>query len=633
MLIDHKERLRREPHLRDMGNWPTIPVDSIEKRKRSGYRANWRAVQMALEGKKYDEIQQVTGTHPTQVTRLLKRCLTGHEDSPPPLTQALIPRQQIKPPTRKKALSRINAPTGAKGAFQYLLDTVPNLRENLDKVLKESMRRSRQGENITPRAFHQYLLLFLEQAGHPDDLYPYTEDSLGYESARLYLHHRLDALQIERTAQRQPKRIIATHERPFEVGREIQIDEQTYDAESSVYLELSGKVTPIRIARFAVVIISDADTTCALSFRLAYTQHCSQYDVLSVMELAIQPTEPAVLNTPGIKVPPGPSFPNQLGEDYARIAFNNVALDNALAHCAASVEDNVCNRHMGTVSLGIPAAPKARHVIESAFRLLSQHAKRHKSTSGSHPTDPIRESARQKKHPPVVTVSELEEAIYAVLAMHNRSPKPYLMGSTPLDIYQNMLREFPLRLLPVHGITRQNPFEISQQANVKWLKHERRSPHINFYGTRYKGACLLGLENKTVTLLVDYRDIREIKIIGQDGHYKGTVLAPKSWQKFPHGIKTRQYINKLCRRRRIRMKDPLVEFFWMQLQRKNSKKGSLEMLRLYREYTGIIFAKADLKDECDENKAEFKKPRHKSVSLGSIPPWTPSIANAMSIDK
>ncbi|MCG7979573.1 MAG: hypothetical protein N0E58_15765 [Candidatus Thiodiazotropha endolucinida] len=628
MLIDYKERLRREPHLRDMQHWPAIPADSIPQEKRSGYRLNLRVVQMALSGQKYRKIQQATGMHPSQITRLLKRCLTGPEDVPPPLTQALIPSQQIKPISRNKPLSCINAPTGAKGAFQHLLDVVPALRENLDQVLKESLRKGRHGENITPRAFHQYLLLFLEQAGHPEDLYPYTEDSLGYESGRLYLHHRLGALQSERIARQQPKRILAPTERPFEIGREIQIDEQTYDAESSVYLELSGKVTAIRIGRFAVVIVSDADSTCALSYRLAFTQHCSQYDVLSAMELAMQPTETTNMSTPGINVPLGPCFPNQLGEDYARIAFNTVALDNALAHCAASVEGYVCNQHQGTVSLGIPAAPKARHVIETAFRLLSHHAKRHKSTSGAYPTDPLRESTRQKKRPPVVTVSQLEEAIYAVLAMHNRTPKAHLMGSSPLDIYQQMMREHPLRLLPDPGISRHSPFEMSQEARVRWLKHEGRTPHINFYGTRYKGPGLSGLENQIVTLIFDYRDIRELQVVSADGQYRGRVLAPKSWQHFSHGIKTRQYINKLCRVNRIRMKDPLVEYFWLQLQRKNSKKGSLEMLRLYREFNGLARPKIRSEENTVNTEEEIVDHLEDKRTEDNIPPWTPDIANA-----
>lgn len=628
MLIDYKERLRREPLLRNMQHWPTIPADSIPKVKRSGYRLNRRAIQMALSGQKYHKIQQATGIHPTQITRLLKRCLTGPEDAPPPLAQALIPSQQIKPISRNMPLSRMSAPTGAKGAFQHLLSSVPEQRENLDKVLRESLRKGRHGENISPRSFHQYLLMFLEQAGHPDDLYPYTEDSLGYESARLYLHHRMGTLQSERITRQQPKRVLAPTERPFQVGREIQIDEQTYDAESSVYLELSGKVTPIRIARFAVVIVSDADSTCVLSYRLAFTQHCSQYDVLSAMELAMQPAEPAELNTAGIQIPPGPCFPNQLGEDYARIAFNTVALDNALAHCAASVEGYVCNQHRGTVSLGIPAAPKARHVIESAFRMLSHHAKRHKSTSGAYPTDPLRESNRQKKRPPVVTVSELEEAIYAVLAMHNKTTKAHLMGSSPLDIYQQMMRDHPMRLLPGYGILRHSPFEMSQEARVIWLKHEGRTPHINFYGTRYKGSGLLGLENQTVTLIFDYRDIRELRVVSADGQYRGRVRAPKSWQHFSHGIKTRQYINKLCRVNRIHMKDPLVEYFWLQLQRKNSKKGSLEMLRLYREFTNPALPMISSEDNTLNTDGEIVDHLEEKRSEDNIPPWTPGIANA-----
>ena len=633
MLIDHQQRLLREPGLRDLSNWPVIAPDTIDKPKRADFRRNWRAVKMALAGHRYGDIQQATGVHPSHVTRLLKRALSGPEDEPPPLTQALIPGTRVQPLVRLQPLSRIDEPRGAKCAFQYLLETVPELKEKLEVILKASLSNSGDGENVTPASFHESFKLFLEHAGHPTDCYPYTEDSLGYESARQYMHRRLDELQVERIAKKQPKRIIMPHERPFEIGREIQLDEQTYDDESSVYLELSGNLIPQRVARFAVVLVADADTSCILSFRLAFTQHCSQYDVLSAMEMATLYTAPAELQTPGIYVPPGPCFPNQLGEDYARIAFNTVALDNALAHCADSVEAYVCDHHQGTSSLGLPATPKPRHVIEQAFRLLSQHAKRHKSTSGSHPKDPLRESARQKKRPPVVTVFELEEAIYAVLAKHNTTPLPHLMSNTPLQLYEQMMHERPLRLLPETGLMRRSPFELTKVVPVKWLQHEERAPHINFYHCRYKGPCLSRLANKKVTVVFDYRDIRQLQVLDASGRLVGSVRAPTTWQTFPHGVKTRQYIVKLCRIEKRRMKDPLTEYFWLQIQRRNSKKGTLEMLRLYREYTGIIRPRLESDNTKDETKYEVKppeleRPTEASPRSSEIPRWTPEIANA-----
>jgi hypothetical protein len=629
MFIDHKERLIREPSLRDLSNWPTIALQQINKSKRAGFRRNWRAVKMALEGKRYRDIKSATGLHPAQVTRLLKRALSGQEETTPPLTRALIPSEQVQKTVRRKPLSRIDAPSGAKASFQYLLDVVPGLKNKLDTVLEPYVKNSAHGENIKPAAFHQYFLLFLEQAHHPTDSYPYTEDLLGYESARVYMHTRLNELHRERIAKNQPKRIIAPHERPFEVGREIQLDEQTYDAESSVYLELEGNLIPVRVSRFSVVIASDADSTCALSFQLAFTHHCSQYDVLNALELPTLYTEPVKLHTPGIYVPPGPCFPNQLGEEYTRIAFNTVALDNALAHCAKAVEQYVCDTHFGTISLGLPATPTARNVIESAFRLLTENAKRFKSTSGSHPKDPLREPKNLKKKVPVVTVFELEEAIYAVLAKHNLTPKPHLMGNTPLDLYRHMLSENPLRLLPENWVHhRRSPFELSQVVKVKWLKHEGRSPHINFCGCRYRGQCLMGLENQQVTVAFDYRDIRQLQVHTADSRADCTVYAPKSWQHFPHGVKTRQYIKKFCRLKRIRMKDPLVEYFWLQSQRTNKKKSTLELLRLYREYNGSIRPRLD-SDESESEVVSHKDTIPKKISQSSdIPAWSTEMAYA-----
>lgn len=638
MLIDHRERLLREPALRDLANWPAIAPDSIAPDKRATFRRNWRAVQMALQGHPYGEIRRVTGCHPAQLTRLLSRALAGAEEIPPPLTRALIPGERLGTPLRHKPLSRLDAPTGARAAFQHLLDTVPQLRENLDKLLEPSLDQSARGENMTPARFHAAFLDLLERAHHPSVCYPYTEDSLGYESLRTYLHARRDELLSERLARQAPKRITMASEQPFEIGREIQIDEQIYDGESAVYLELSGNLAPVRIARFSLALVSDADSTCTLAYRLAFTHHCSQYDVLDTLQQATIPTAPATLRTPGIRVPPGPCFPNQLAEDYARIAFETVALDNALAHCARSVEKYVCDHHFGTVSLGLPATPKPRHVIEQAFRLLSAHAKRHKSTSGAHPNDPLREGKRQRKRPPVVTVDELDEAIYAVLARHNTEPKAYLNASSPLELYQYMMRERPLRLLADSTPAQRSPFELTATVTVKWLKHEHRSPHINFYGCRYKGACLAPLAHQTVTLIYDHRDIRALQVMTADGRIVGTVLAPKTWQHFPHGVKTRQYILRLCRMKRLRLKDPLSEYFWLQLQRKKQKKASLEMLRLYREYSGVVRPRRDTDEPAPQENStkphgSEAPPAESASPTEPVPPWTPGFAYTKDADR
>ena len=144
-----------------------------------------------------------------------------------------------------------------------------------------------------------------------------------------------------------------------------------------------------------------------------------------------------------------------------------------------------------------------------------------------------------------------------------------------------MKQERTLRLLPEDGQKRNSPFEMSKMVPVKWNKNEDRLPHINFYGCRYKGKCLANLINHTVNVIYDYRDIRKLQVQTSDGRLVGEVYAPESWQHFPHGVKTRQYINKFCRVNKLKLKDPLVEYFWLQLQHKNAKKSTLEIL--YRE--------------------------------------------------
>lgn len=584
MLISHRERLQQAPHLKSMANWPAVSIEGLPQKDRPRFRANMRALQMALDGFLYSEIQRQTGIHPTQITRMLKRSLAGDDEEQPALTAALIPRRQMVATKRISQLPTIANPCGAKAAFTYLLDTVPGLLEYLDRILLASLNNKREAENLTPKSFHQHFLLYLEKSDHPANLYPYTEDCLGYQSARKYMHRRSDELMMEALEKQIPKRVIIPRESAFEAGREVQLDEQTYDAKSSIWLKFEDELTPLRLARFSVILVTDTDTTVALGFGVALTQHCSQYDVLDTLSSVSLHTKPTTLATPGIYVPPGPCFPNQINEECAGLAFEHVALDNALAHTAASVESFVTNRHHGTLSLGIPKTPTTRQVVERAFALLSRNAKRHQSTTGSHPNDPVREPRSQQNKAPIVTIFELEEAIYAVLADHNVKPKAYLSGISPLEAYEESVSRRLTRQLQNDHVLRNSAFELSKRVPVKWLKSEHRQPHINFYGCRYAGEGLNKYHVKEVIAYFDYRDIRQLQLTTLDGSKLGVVRAPKSWQKYRHGVKTRQYIMRYCRLKKIRMRDPLVEYFWIQIKRRNREKSALEVYRLYKEY-------------------------------------------------
>jgi hypothetical protein len=553
-------------------------------------------MQAVLQGTPYKEISKSLGISTSRISVLVKRALGGEADEPPLLRKAFIPHRRHRPPVRRSPLSNIEKPIGAQCAFQCLLDTVDGLKEKLDHVLQADLDDKPEAENLTPGSFFSNFLLFLQQANHPKDQYPYTEERLAYESVRRYYHRRRDELEMEQQIkgeQRKRQRVTKPNRQPFYFGREVQLDEHTHNGQSTVYLDFDDHLIPLRVARFSVVVLVDVDTHAALSFFIALTQHPSRFDILQTFETANLFLPKATLHTPGIQCPLEPAFPNNLNEGIARVAFDNVLLDNALAHCADAVEEYVCDRHLATLHLGIPGVPLARRIVEYVNNVIARNARRHKSTTGKNVTDPIKESRKNQKHAPVITLNQLIESIYAFLAKHNQTTMANLGASTPLNLVEHTVENHPVRFLQPTGLTIHSPFRLREKARVKWLRKEGRRPHINFKYVRYQGEALnnASLVGNTVIVEFDYRDIRTLYVYTLDNEFLGTVCAPRSWMKYPHSIKTREHIFKYQRLTNIRLSDPLVEFFWIQLNNKNSSKCAQFAIRLYREFlpdTGML---------------------------------------------
>lgn len=639
MQLTARQRLLENTELRDFSNWPEIPLTSIPKKKQKQFLRNQQVVSLVLRGIKYSKITAQTGVKPPSISRLLTRALSGIASESPVLTQALIPNQHIHASSRKKALPTLAAPSGAKNAFTALLDSVPELRANLDALIEAHITDKAEVENLTPSGFHDSFLLFLEQAHHPKDVYPYTTDWWGRETLRQYLHQRTDELLQSRQTKKENQQIVTPGTPSFYFGREFQLDEYKEDAQTTILLEAPTGIEPHRVASFSLLLLSDHDTNCVLSYHLSLTLAPSQFDVLITLEKAFIPNTPADLSALGIKLPSVPHFPNQLGTDIHQVAIQNMALDNALAHHANTVRDYVCSVHKGTFHAGLPGQPKARCVVEEVFNYLNAQAKRHKSTTGSHPADPLRESRKNRKRPPVVLLSEFEAAIYAVLAKRNILPMGHLGGVSPLDaVSQSLNNTIPPLFNQALRKTR-GPFRLQAKVPVKWLKNEGRKPHLNFLYQRYTGDALIGQKRgQSVTIEYDYRDIRILDVYDQYGKYLGQMKAPDSWMKYAHGVTTRTYICRYCRREKVHMIDPLVEFFWLQFKRKNRSKATLEIVRLARERNpGYITVLPSIPSEVpqsnegnptpeDLSHPPLQRTAKRDQSTTKVPEWSPSIA-------
>ncbi|MEE8058419.1 MAG: hypothetical protein V3T17_11380 [Pseudomonadales bacterium] len=583
MYITWKQRLAQDPSLRDINSWPPIDVNTLSRSHRPIFIRNRAMTALAITGTPLKDVAQRHGVNPTIVSRLLSRELAGSANQSPALTQAMIPYQRLAPHKRRISIDNLLDRKNHQNAFQYVLDTVPGIRTKLDTMIIARLKDQPTAQVLSPAAIHGEFKRLLAEAHWPTDQYPYTTASCAYESVRRYYHERLEHLRLEHM--KTPARII-TSLKPFHRAfREIQIDTQTVDTNTCIHVELNSELIPLRVSRVALLLCVDVDTQCYLGHHLSLSHEPSQDDLLQLFDNITRQWSPLNLTSPGLTYTPGSGFPSMWGDEFLHLTFGEVKLDNALMHLAGTVRTYVCDDHGSTLNLGLPGAPLGRNWIEAAFNAINKTTHRFPSTTGSHPKDAIRESRKNHKRPPKITLTMLEETISVMLAHHNVTPQAQLGNQDPLSLLRHHTNNHYIRWLPERSEQYWSPFEGEQLCNVIFLKNEKRRPFIRFARLRYRGDCLNNshLLHKNVRIRYDRRDVRIVRAYDEYGNYLGELFAPKSWQRFAHSLYTRKKIFAATKEWRFHSKDPLAEFFHHLAMNKEQPSQALEILRIYRE--------------------------------------------------
>lgn len=584
MRISWRERLEREPHWCDFSRWPTVDVKlAVPAKRRSAFNRNRLVVARVLAGDSQKMLAAEFGLSPGRISQLMQRALGGQDDEPPLLTRGLLPNLRVQRMKRRAPLSTFSHRRGSRGAFRHLLATVPGLKDYLDRLITGFVRRHRRGQNVNPQTFQWAFIRYLRNHGWPQDTYPFTEDSQASQSTRRYLKQQVQACLLSSVSSTQEA---VPEMSPLRIGQVIEIDEQTTDVFGKVGIIFNDVLEPLRLSRISLLLARDRATGAHLRYTLALTEHPGQDDVLRLLESLVQPWQPRTFSTPGLSYMPGGGFPNGLDEAACRITLGVVYLDNALAHLADSVSTVILNDFGATVNWGLVKQPKTRNVVEQAFNQLNRDIHRFPSTSGSHPQDPVAEPARHKKKAPILPLQALEEVIEVLLTNENGIERAPLGARSPLSAWQYQLRNkfIPVRpLLPGDAF---KPFHVRRIVTVRKPDKEVRSPYIHFEKARYHNAGVLPAEliNQQIIVEFDRRDIRTLQAYTLQGEALGTLLAPKTWLRFPHSLRTRKLINRLVRLKRIQRDDPLGAYFDYLLDHRDIPSMALRLMRLYREY-------------------------------------------------
>jgi len=158
MSLTWKDQLDARPELRQMNNWPNIIAADIPPGKRKAYIRNRRAVANVLSGMSIKNAAQKVNLSGPRVSQILARSLSSGPNGHPPLTKALVPGYRVRKGCRQMPLSQIDSKSGSRGAFKYLLETLPGLKSKLDEVILASLNSAEYSQNLTPESFHSEYL-------------------------------------------------------------------------------------------------------------------------------------------------------------------------------------------------------------------------------------------------------------------------------------------------------------------------------------------------------------------------------------------------------------------------------------------------------------------------------------------
>jgi len=581
MRLNWRQRLEFDPGLVDINSWPYIDLYTLKVSQRKSFNRNRKIIMRVLAGQKLSNVAKLAGVHATFVTYLLNRCLGGMDASPPALSGGLVPSKRIRNSTRTMRLSE-DCDSGAQGSFQKILSDYPHIKDRLDGLLVDFLKRSRTSENITPARLHREFLRLLQELNWPKNRYPFDTDSKAYETCRKYYHDRLNELRLPEPAKHKNRIISPKARYAYE---EVQIDAWLVDLSTSLDVVVEERLVPLRLSRFMVYLASDAATGCKLSYHIALTAHPTKEDLLSVIEKIHLPWTKRKLRTDGVSYLPGAVFPSSLDEEYQYAGIGVIRLDNALAHHANAVRDYVCNKLGCTLNIGIPGQPKARGAVEYAFKQLGELALRFASTKGNHPKHPLKETLKNTKLPPKLKLHEFEDVLDVTLASYNVTSRQFSGGDSPLNLVKHQMESGFLTLNYDGSDIRRSPFIRSEIKKIVFLKKEQRAPFIRFSPFRYNGQCLRNQELLGEKIRIDYdpRDIRSVKAFKLTGEFIGELKAPMTQQHFPLSIQTLKMMKRRSMGSTGKVMGTVDEYFIELSNSTDSPKSNLEMARLARE--------------------------------------------------
>lgn len=539
----------------DYSKWPKVDVRCIDEQHRDRFLALQDAAKLMCEGEhSLRDVHRITTIPPTTLSYYFNKALQLHEDGRINGERAFV-RYQI----RSEYTPSGEVMEGYSGQFKSLISQLPDLKDAIKIALVS-------GQKISD--VHKAFKDTLYEHGFTDDDYPLNTDSQGEWSVRAYCkkleseYFREIALaKGGRDAARnadtsQPMQLMFPVTRPYQ---RLELDAHMLHAIFTIDMEeLDGTVRTATLKRLTIIAAIDSDTRAILGYRISMNTQSTIEDVVLTLAHVLDPLNDDAPDILGYVTGQGVGLPEALIEQCRFRVFDELALDNALAHTSPALHSCLIRHVTPTVNVGKSKHPEGRPLIEGWFKLLNRYLSDPlPSTTGSHPKDPKRRSPRKKALKYRISLGDLEALVETVIRHYNQQKPSTTHGRSPLDELRHRLAQRPglVRTLRPCDQDLNFLFKRTYQATIAGSVARGERPYIQFLRAVYKNhqlSSMGALIGTKVTLIVDVRDLRCIEAVFSSGQSIGILNAQGGWAMTPHSLQTRRAINRHLNRERVR---------------------------------------------------------------------------------
>lgn len=587
----------------DLGAWSAVNIFSLSESDRACYERREQAVKMYASHYSLAEIHRCTGISKQRLYHLVSRCLLVDGDGNQAGFRALIPRQHL-PAIRNEGTKKLRSIKPAPGSLHALFFRYPSIYSVLHQLAVLGKRDKMQAREVdVPIAsIHAEFIKQCEIAGIKYPHYPFNSESVGLPAIKRWVkteraEHRLRNLRIDdptAAIKVQSTPIAKMTAGPSRVFQRVELDGHRIDLEC--VLEMPGPngegVVRVFVSRIWILALVEAKSNAVLGYTLAFGQNYSAVDAMRAVRNSVVPWRRRQLTVTTVDYREGDGLPSGLINELSYACFDELHLDNALAHLSDFFLSQLERTVNAVPVFGPVQDPDSRPFVEGFFRLFEE-AGLHRmiGTTGSDPKDRRRRDHKDTRYH--LTLDLLTDLVDLLIARINNSRAPSA-SITRLDVLRRALMQTPtvIRRIPVDLRSKVFQYDMHFEATIG---SDHKRPVVRALSARYSNDVLakaFGLIGRRVTVLANSEDVRTVECILDNGSSLGTLFVERRWRQTAHSLITRREITRLVNKGVIKDTNDLPVKFrqHLEIQARKSRRAAAMLAKVRLEQGESILA-------------------------------------------